>query len=196
MASSSSTSSSSSPASKSVSLSTTVAVVAVAEAVMSAAVSTSLQSPSQWPRLSSSMACSMLVSESWTCDTSRGSVSRSSRANSTPGSSASQGSGAPSHAQRCCWDWLLWCDEPPLPLEAPTLAFSLAQEPACSQTSRASRCDSCLRQATAARRRSRCGQFRALQSTGTREDKLTWRGANMCSCWRQEMASVCTRASP
>ncbi|CAN7951133.1 unnamed protein product, partial [Ixodes pacificus] len=95
MASSSSTSSSSSPASKSVSLSTTVAVVAVAEAVI-----TSLQSPSQWPRLSSSMACSMLVSESWTCDTSRGSVSRSSRANSTPGSSASQGSGAPSHAQR------------------------------------------------------------------------------------------------
>lgn len=33
------------------------------------------------------------------------------------------------------------------------------------------------------------------QRQGTRLDRLTWRGANMCSCWRHEMAAACTRES-
>lgn len=33
------------------------------------------------------------------------------------------------------------------------------------------------------------------QRQGTRLDRLTWRGANMCSCWRQEMAAACTSES-
>lgn len=40
--------------------------------------------------------------------------------------------------------------------------------------------------------RSVCG---LTQRQGTRLDRLTWRGANMCSCWRHEMAAACTRES-
>lgn len=94
---------------------------------------------------------------------------------------------------------------------------------AYSQTSAASLWASCLRQATAARRSNRWEldrwtwiaqnngyydwdemvqrffkfwSIRSLtQRQGTRLDRLTWRGANMCSCCRHEMAAACTRES-
>lgn len=95
---------------------------------------------------------------------------------------------------------------------------------AYSQTSAASLCASCLRQATAARRRSRweldrwtckpqksrgnwC-QYQDItgvhlvvrlmwltQRHGTRLDRFTWRGANICNCCKHEMAAACTRES-